>query len=137
MDLEHSALGKHATMAPVFAGIALLLSVVGLMAAVAHSVSQRTKEIGIRMAIGATAHDISRMILREGMTPVAVGLFVDVIAAGGAKRLLQAQLVGVSPSDPATMIVGSIVLLVVALTGCRIPVRRAIRVEPVLALRQD
>jgi putative ABC transport system permease protein len=136
MDFEHSELGKHATVAPIFAGVALLLSGVGLVAVVAHSVSQRTKEIGIRMAIGATAHDISRMILREGLTPVAIGFVAGLIAAVAANRLLQTQLVGVSPYDPLTMTVGPTVLIVVALLGCRIPAR-ALRIEPVVALRHE
>jgi ABC-type antimicrobial peptide transport system permease subunit len=137
MDFEHSELGKHATVAPVFAGMALLLSGVGLVAVIAHSVSQRTKEIGIRMAIGAAAHDISRMILREGMTPVAIGLVGGLIASAGANRILQAQLVAVSPHDPLTMIAGSIALIVVAAVGCRIPARRAMQVDPAVALRHD
>lgn len=137
MDFEHSELGKHATVAPVFAVIALLLSGVGLAAVIAHSVSQRTKEIGIRMAIGAAAHDISRMILREGMTPVVIGLVGGLIVSAGANRILQAQLVGVSPHDPLTMIVGSVMLIVVAVAGCRIPARRAMRVDPVVALRHE
>src|SRR5207244_11446573 len=74
MDAEHSELAKQVAVAPVFAFIALLLAAVGLVAVMAHSVSQRTREIGVRMAVGALATDIRRMILREGMSPVVVGL---------------------------------------------------------------
>jgi predicted permease len=137
MDPEHSELGKHATVAPVFALIALLLSAIGLSAVVAHSVSQRTKEIGVRMAIGAAAKDVRRMVFREGMTPVAIGTIVGLVAALAVNRILQSQLVGVSPYDPASLVFAPAILLVVAVLACRIPARRAMHVDPVLALRQD
>ena len=137
MDLEHADLGKHAAIAPVFAIFALLLSAIGLVAVITQSVSQRTKEIGIRMAIGAATRDIATMIVREGMRPVAVGLASGVFISLGANRLLQSQLVGISPYDPLTMAAGPMVLIMVALIGCRIPARRASRVDPVVALRHD
>ena len=137
MDLEHADLAKHAAIAPIFAMIALLLSAIGLIAVVAHSVSQRTKEIGVRMAIGAAAGDIARMIVREGMRPVGIGLVVGLLAAAGANRLLESQLVGVTPYDPLTMAAGPLILIAVALVGCRIPARRAMRVDPVVALRHE
>jgi putative ABC transport system permease protein len=137
MDLEHADLGKHAAIAPVFAVIALVLASIGLVAVIAHSVSQRTKEIGVRMAIGAASHDIARMILREGMRPVAVGVIAGLVAAAGANRLLHSQLVGISPYDPITVAAGPLVLIAVALIGCRIPARRAMRVDPVVALRHE
>jgi putative ABC transport system permease protein len=137
MDLEHADLAKHAAIAPVFAVIALLLSAIGLIAVIAHSVSQRTKEIGVRMAIGAAAGDIARMIVREGMRPVAIGLVVGLPAAAGANRLLESQLVGVTPYDPLTMAAATLILIGVALVGCRIPARRAMRVDPVVALRHE
>jgi predicted permease len=137
MDLEHADLGKHAAIAPVFAVVALVLAAVGLVAVIAHSVSQRTKEIGVRMAIGAATRDIARMIVREGMRPVAIGLCAGLLAAVGANRVLESQLVGVSPYDPLTMAAGPLVLIAVALIGCRIPARRAMRVDPVVALRHE
>lgn len=137
MDIEHAELGKHASVAPIFAGIALLLAAVGLYAVVAHSVSQRTREIGVRMAIGAAAEDIRRLIFREGMTPVAAGLLVGLAAALGLNRILESQLVGVTPYDPLTMAAAPSLLIVVALLGCRIPARRAMRVDPAVALRHD
>ena len=137
MDLEHADLGKHAAIAPVFAIIALGLAAIGLVAVIAHSVSQRTKEIGVRMAIGAGTHDIARMIVREGMRPVAIGVIAGVAAAAGANRLLHSQLVAISPYDPLTMTTGPLVLIVVAFVACRIPARRATRVDPVVALRHD
>ena len=137
MDPLHSELGKHVAVAPVFAAIALLLAAIGLVAVVAHSVSQRTKEIGVRMAIGAAAHDISRMVLREGMLPVALGTLLGLVASFALNRILQSQLVGVSPYDPFTMAAAPVVLIVVALLACQIPARRAMLVDPVEALRHE
>jgi putative ABC transport system permease protein len=137
MDADHSELGKHAKVAPVFATIALLLSAIGLSAVIAHSVSQRTKEIGVRMAIGATARHVGRMILREGMSPVVIGMLFGIAAAFAVNRILQSQLVGVSPYDVMTIAGAPVVLAVVALVACQVPARRAMRVEPVAALRQE
>jgi putative ABC transport system permease protein len=137
MDPEHSELGKHATVAPVFALIALLLAAIGLYAVIAHSVTQRTREIGVRIAIGAAGRDIWRLILREGMAPVGAGLCLGLTASLGVNRLLQSQLVGVSPYDPRTLIVALVVLVVVALLGCQIPARRAMGLDPAVALRHD
>jgi putative ABC transport system permease protein len=137
MDAEHSELGKHAKVAPAFAIIALLLSAVGLYAVITHSVSQRTKEIGVRMAIGAASHDIRRLIFGEGMRPVALGLMVGFAASLGVNRILQSQLVGVSPYDPVTLATAPMVLILVALLACQIPSRRAMRVDPAVALRHD
>jgi len=137
MDPEHSELGKHAAVAPVFALIALLLAAIGLMAVIAHSVSQRTNEIGVRMAIGAAASDIRRMILREGMSPVAMGLVLGLAVSLAVNRVLESQLVGVSPYDPATMVGAPLVLILAALLACQIPARRATRVDPVVALRHE
>jgi len=137
MDADHSELGKHAKVAPVFAAIALLLSAIGLSAVIAHSVSQRTKEIGVRMAIGAAARDVRRMILREGMSPVVIGTLFGMAAAFALNRMLQSQLVGVSPYDPMTMAGAPVILVVVALVACQVPARQAIQVEPVVALRHE
>ena len=137
MDAQHSELGKHAKVAPVFALIALLLAAIGLSAVIAHSVSQRTKEIGVRMAIGAAATDIRRMVLREGMVPVAIGLIFGLVASLAVNRILQSQLVGVSPYDPVTMAGAPVVLISIALLACQIPARRAMHVEPVVALRHE
>jgi putative ABC transport system permease protein len=137
MDAEHSELNKHATLAPVFAGIALLLAGVGLAAVVAYSVTQRTKEIGVRMAIGAAAADVLRMVVREGMMPVAAGLAVGFGASLAFNRVLQSLLVGVSPYDTATMVTAPVALILTALLACLVPARRAMRVEPAIALRQE
>ena len=137
MDLAHAELGNHAAGAPIFAVIALLLAGIGLGAVIAHAVSQRTKEIGIRMAIGAAAADIGRMVLRESMRPVAIGLAVGLTASFAVNRILQSQLVGVSPYDPITMAGAPVLLIAVALVACHVPVCRAMRVEPAIALRHE
>lgn len=137
MDRAHSEMGKYAAVAPIFAVMALLLAAVGLYAVIAHSVSQRTKEIGVRMAIGAAAEDIRRMVLREGMWPVAIGMVLGLAASLAVNRILQSQLVGVSPYDPGTMAGAPLVLILVALLACLIPARRAMKVDPAFALRHD
>ena len=137
MDLEHAELGKHAAVAPIFALIALLLAAIGLYAVIAHSISQRTKEIGVRMALGAAAGNIRGMVLRDGMLPVAIGMILGLAASLAVNRILQSQLVGVSPYDPATMAGAPMVLILVALLACLIPARRAMNVDPAVALRHE
>jgi predicted permease len=121
----------------VFALVALVLASVGLYAVIAHAVSQRTQEIGVRMAIGATTGEILRMVLRQGLPPVAAGLTTGIAAALALTPSLKSVLVQVSPADPLTYLVASAVLVVSALLGCWIPARRAMRVDPLVALRHD
>jgi ABC-type antimicrobial peptide transport system permease subunit len=137
MDAAHSELGKYSKAAPIFAVVALLLATAGLVAVIAHSVSQRTKEIGVRVAIGAAARDITRLILFEGMRPVAIGLLAGLAAALALNRVLQSQLVGVSPNDPIVLAVTPLIVLLVTLVACRIPIRRALRIDAAVALRED
>lgn len=137
MDLEHAELGKQAALAPIFALVALLLAATGLYAVIARSVYQRTKEIGVRMAIGAVNADIRRMVLRQGLLPVWTGMLIGLAAGVAVNRILQSQLVGVSPYDPLTMVGAPVLLTAVALLACEIPARRALRVEPVVALRHE
>jgi putative ABC transport system permease protein len=121
----------------IFAAIALLLASVGLYTVIAHSVSQRTQEIGVRMAVGASARDILKLVLRQGMIPLTIGLIVGLVAAMGVNRVLKSQLVQVSPADPLTLVVASAALILAATLGCLIPARRAMRVDPVVALRHE
>ena len=121
----------------IFAAIALLLASVGLYAVIANSVTQRTQELGIRMAIGATAQDIITLVFRQGMIPLGIGLVAGLTASLAVNRVLQSMLVQVSPSDPITLTVASGVLILSAMLGCWIPARRAMRVDPVVALRHD
>lgn len=137
MDLQHAELGKHAEVAPIFAAIALLLAAIGLYAVMAHSMTQRTKEIGIRMALGAAAADIRAMLLRDGMSPVIMGMLLGLASSFGVNRVLQSQLVAVSPYDPVTLAAAPVLLIAAALLACQIPARRAMLVDPAVALRHD
>jgi putative ABC transport system permease protein len=134
---EYAALSKQAAIAPIFAGVALLLAAIGLYAVVARSIGQRTKEIGVRMALGAAPRAIRRLVLFEGMAPVAAGLVIGLAASFGVNRVLQSQLVGVSPYDALTLTVAPLILILVALLGCLLPLREAVRVDPMVALRHD
>jgi putative ABC transport system permease protein len=119
----------------IFAGIALFLASIGLYAVMAHSVSQRTQEIGVRMALGATARTILQLLFRQGMLRVAAGVAIGLIGAFGVTRVLKAILVQVAPADPMTFATASGVLAIAATFGCWIPARRAMRADPMVALR--
>jgi ABC-type antimicrobial peptide transport system permease subunit len=120
-----------------FAALALLLAAVGLYATISYSVSLSTHEIGIRMALGASASRVRAMILRQGMTLAAAGLFIGIVVAFALARLLKTQLYQISPNDPATYIAVPILLILVAALAAFLPTRRATRVDPVIALRHE
>ena len=137
MDVAHQHLGRNAVLFPIFAGCALLLAAVGLYAVISQSVGRRTREIGVRMALGATAAQIWRGVLRQGMAPVVLGLVVGLAVSLGVNRLLQSQLIGVAPYDLVTMGVASAVLVLLGVLACRVPARRAMSVDPAVALRRE
>jgi putative ABC transport system permease protein len=122
-------------MASIFAGVPAALAAIGLYALIAHAVSQRSQEIGLRMAIGASRSDVARLIFAQGIRPLAPGLAIGLFLALAATRLLRVALVSVSPGDPLTFVAIVPVLTVAALLGCLAPARRALRVDPVVALR--
>jgi putative ABC transport system permease protein len=130
-------LAKNAVIAPIYASLALLLAVVGVYAVVARSVGRRRTEMGIRMALGASPSKIRRLVLVEGMAPVGVGLVLGIVASLAVNRILQSQLVGVSPYDVATLSLAPLVLITVALVACLRPASRAVKVDPAITLRQD
>ena len=137
LAFEHWANGINASLFVIFAAIALMLASVGLYAVIAQSVSQRTQEIGIRTAMGATARDILTLVFRQGLLPVGIGLIIGLAGALAVTPILKSQLVQVSPADPLTFVVATATLIVSAGLGCAIPARRAIRVDPVVALRHE
>jgi predicted permease len=121
----------------IFAGVALLLASIGIYGAVAYSVEQRTGEIGVRMALGAQTADVLRLVVRQGMAPVLLGLTVGMVAALALGRLLTTQLYQVSPHNPVLLATTALTLGVVALLACFLPARRATFVNPIEALRAE
>jgi ABC-type antimicrobial peptide transport system permease subunit len=123
------------TLVAGFAGAALILAAVGLYGLMAHMVSQRTREIGIRVALGAQAREVRWMVIRRGAILATVGLVAGLAGAYAGRRLLETQLYQVSPTDVATLAGAAGLLLIVALVACYIPARRAVSIDPVEALR--
>jgi putative ABC transport system permease protein len=120
-----------------FAFLALVLAAVGIYGVVAYSVSQRTHEIGIRMALGAQKKDVMSLMLGEGMRFVLIGAGVGILGALALTRLMAGFLFDVRPTDPTTLAIVSLVLAGVALVACYVPARRAANVDPNLALRHE
>lgn len=121
----------------IFAAVALALAVVGVYGVISYGVSQRTTELGIRMAIGAEPADVLRMILAEGARLTLVGVGVGLVGAWGLSRFMASQLYGISTTDPATFLVVAVVLTGVALAAAYLPALRAARMDPVRALRAE
>jgi len=121
----------------LFAALALALAAVGTYGILAYTVSQRRKEIGIHMALGATRSTVLRMVLGQGLRFTLVGLAVGIAAAFGLTRLLQTQLFNVRPSDPATIASVAVFIALVAMVACLIPANRAARVDPMVVLRDE
>jgi putative ABC transport system permease protein len=120
-----------------FAAIALLLSVVGIYGVTAYAVAQRTREIGVRMALGAQGRQVVLLLLRQELVLVMAGVALGVAASAAFTRLPASMLFEVKPTDPVTIVLVSVLLLGVALLACWIPARRATRIDPMVALRYE
>jgi putative ABC transport system permease protein len=121
----------------VFSFLALAISAVGIFGVISYSVSQRTTEIGIRMALGAQSTDVARLILKQGTRLIGIGLLVGLAGALVVGRIIQARLFQVSTWDPITLVLTGVIIAVVGLAACLIPTRRATKVDPMVALRAE
>jgi len=137
--IDDTLVGRRFTamLLGIFAAVALVLAAVGLYGVIAYAVSQRTHEIGVRMALGARVEDVVRMVVRQGMRLAAIGLLVGAAAALATTRFLASLLFGVGAADPATFVAIPAILALVALLASWLPARRAARVDPMTALRDE
>ena len=120
-----------------FGVLALILAAVGIYGVMSHVVAGRTREIGLRMALGAQLSDVQKLILKQGMFLAAIGLLGGLLIAFGGARMMKSMLYGVSTSDPITFTCVALLLFGIALVACWVPARRASRVEPMIALRAE
>jgi putative ABC transport system permease protein len=136
-SLSQWAVKAAAVLFTTFAALALLLATIGIYGLKAHEVARRTREIGIRMALGATGADVTRLVVTEGSRTTAIGLFTGLLLALGLGALMSSLLYQVSPFDPVTMALSAGVLAGATLLASYLPARRATRIAPVEALRTD
>jgi ABC-type antimicrobial peptide transport system permease subunit len=125
------------TLIFVFAALALIFSAIGIYGVMSYAVSQRTRELGIRMAMGATPRDVLRLIILQGANLIGLGIGIGLAAAFAVSRIMRGLLYNVSSTDPTTYLLVPLFLVLVALAACLIPARRATRVDPLVALRNE
>ncbi|MGA2102566.1 MAG: FtsX-like permease family protein, partial [Candidatus Sulfotelmatobacter sp.] len=125
------------TLVGAFAGTALLLAMTGLYGVMAFAVARRTGEFGVRIALGASAGNILRLVIGQGIRTTLVGVAIGVIGALALARTLQSFLFGLSANDPLTLVVVGLVLVLIAMLACYVPARRAAKVDPIVSLRYE
>ena len=139
-DLLYSSIAEprfYAVLLGVFAAIALVLASVGIYSVLSYSVSQRTREIGIRMALGARSESVLKLIVSQGMVLITIGIAIGLGGAVVATRYLESMLFGLTALDPATFITVTLILMLTAAAACYVPARRATKVNPIVALRYE
>ena len=137
VDLSLAARKTSMLLANAFGGVALFLAMLGIYGVLAYLVAQRTREIGIRVALGSSRGSILKMVLREGLQLVVVGLVFGIIAAVSMQKAVASEIYGVRALDPLVLVSVMAVLAIVALAACAVPARRAMRVDPIIALRSE
>lgn len=139
VTLENTVRDKslNMTLLAVFAGISLLLAVIGVYGVMSYSVAQHRREIGIRMALGARPREILKLVVERGLFLIGLGVGAGLIASFGLTRFISSMLFGITPTDPLTFIIIVVVLSLVALLACLIPARRAMKVNPIIVLRYE
>jgi ABC-type antimicrobial peptide transport system permease subunit len=137
IDLSLSRRRTSMLLANVFGGVALCLAMLGIYGVLAYLVAKRTREIGIRMALGSTRASILRLVLWEGFELVLIGLVLGIIGAASVEKVMATEIYGVRPLDPLVLASVMVLLASVALAACAVPARRAMRVDPIAALRSE
>jgi len=127
----------YVTLLATFAGLALTLAAIGIYGVIAYSVQQRRRELGIRIALGATRERVIGLVMRQGMTLTIAGALIGLAVAGVLTRVLRGQLYDVSTTDPVTFFLVPVILVVVALVACVVPARRALAVDPATTIRAE
>jgi putative ABC transport system permease protein len=137
IELSLSSRRTSMLVANAFGGIALFLASLGIYGVLTYLVAQRTREIGIRVALGSTSAGILRLILREGFELFAIGMILGLVAAASLQKLVASEIYGIRPLDPLVLVSVIALVAIIALTACSVPARRAMRVSPIVALRYE
>ena len=137
IDLSLASRRTSMLLANAFGGVALFLAMLGIYGVLTYLVAQRTREIGIRVALGSSRTAILRLVLREGFELVLIGLILGVAGAASLQKLVATEIYGVRPLEPVLLASVMVLLGIVALAACAVPARRAVRVDPIVALRSE